>query len=101
MGSFLWLVLTLLCHPLRDLPQALNREQRRFGDSETGVSWPAVVGQAGRDSSMIPVGQANDEVRIWPTAHPNELDALTMQGMMGMGDRDPFQRWFVKGGSVL
>ena len=50
---------------------------------------------------MIAIGHANDEVGIWPSAHSNELHTLAMQGMMGMGYRDPFQRWFVKGGSVL
>jgi hypothetical protein len=29
------------------------------------------------------------------------LHALAVQRMMRMGDRDPFQRWLVKGGSVL
>jgi hypothetical protein len=50
---------------------------------------------------VIAVGHANDQVRIWPSADPNELDALAMQRMMGMGYRDPFHRWVVKGGSVL
>jgi hypothetical protein len=95
MGSF------LLPDPLRDLPQALNREQRGFSDTEIRTSWPCVVGQAGCDGSVIAVGHANDEVRIWPAPNADELDALAVQGMMGMGHRHPFHRSFGKGGSVL
>ena len=39
--------------------------------------------------------------RIGPSADADELHALTVQGMMGMGHRYPFQSWVVKGGSVL
>ncbi len=95
------MALTLLCHPLRNLPQPLNREQRGFDDNEIGVRWAAVVGQAGRDGSMIAIGQANDEVRIWSASHTNELNALAVQGMVRVSHGHPFHRWLAKGGSVL
>src|SRR5258707_10950342 len=87
---------SLLGNPLRDLPQSLNREQRGFGDTETRISWPRVVGQAGSDSSMIAVGHANDEVRICPASHTNELDALAVQRMGGVRHGHPFLRSFGK-----
>jgi len=91
----------LLCHPLSDLPQPLNRKQRQFGGRESRVCWPAVVGQACCDGSMVTVGQANDEVRIGSASNPNELHALPMQRMVGVRHGHPFHRRFGKGGSVL
>ncbi len=93
--------LSLLLNESSHLPQSFKREQRWFCGAVIGLRHTRIVSQARGDGSVIAIRHANDEVRIWPTAHPNELDVLSMQGMMGMGDRDPFQRWFVKGGSVL
>jgi len=92
--------LSLLRNPLSHLPQSRKREQRWFCGAMISLRRSCVVSQAGCDGPVVAVGHANDQVRIWPTAHPNELDTLAMQGMMGMGHRDPFHRWFVKGGSV-
>jgi hypothetical protein len=91
----------LLLNEASHLPQPFKREQRWFCVAVIGLKRTCIVSQARSYRSMIAIRHANDEVRIWPTAHPNELDTLAMQGMMGMSDRDPFQRWFVKGGSVL
>ena len=93
--------LSLLLNELSHVPQSFKREQRRFCGAGIGLRCTRIVSQAGGDGSVIAVGHANDQVRIWPSSDPNELDALAMQGMMGMGYRDPFHRWFVKGGSVL
>ena len=93
--------LSLLRNPLSHLPQSFKREQRWFCGAGIGLRCTRIVSQAGGDGSVIAVGHANDQVRIWPSSDPNELDTLAMQGMMGMGYRDPFHRWFVKGGSVL
>ena len=101
MVSSLRLTRTLLHDPLCNLPQPLNRKQRWLGDREIGVSWPAIVGQAGSDGSVIAIGQANDEVRITPTSNTNELDALAIQRMVRVSDGHPFHRRFAKGGSVL
>ena len=95
------MTLTLLCYPLRNLPQPLNREQRGFGGREMGITWPAVVRQAGDDGSMVTVGQANDEVRIRPTSNTDEPNALALQRMVRVSQRHPFHRRFAKGGSVL
>lgn len=92
---------SLLSDPLRDLPQPLNREQRGFNSTEIGISWSCIVGQAGCDGSVIAIGHANDEVRIWPASHANELDALTVQWVVWMSHGHPFRRQFAKRGSVL
>ena len=101
MLSSRFLVLALLPGPLCDLPQSLNREQWRFGHAEIRIWCSGVVGQAGGDSPVVAVRHTNDEVRIWPSAHPDELDALAMQRMMGMGHSHPFLRSLGKGGSGL
>jgi hypothetical protein len=88
-------------NPLGHLPQAFKQEQGRFHGVGINEGRTCVVSQAGGDSSVIAIGHADDQVRIGPSSDPNELDALAMQGMMGMGYHDPFHRWFVKGGSVL
>jgi hypothetical protein len=101
MASWRRVTLTLLCYPLRDLPQPLNREQRGFAGREMGITWPAVVRQAGGDGSMVTVGQANDEVRIRPSSNTDEPNALAMQRMMRVSHPHPFHRRFGKGGSLL
>src|SRR5579859_2512770 len=88
-------------YPLSDLPQSLNRKQGRINGRDIGVWWSIVVRQARGNGSMITIGQANDEVRIWPSAYPNELDQLSVQRVVRMGDRHPFRRRVAKRGSVL
>jgi hypothetical protein len=93
--------LSLLLNELSHVPQSFKREQRWFCGTGIGLRRTRIVSQAGGDGSVIAVGHADDQVRIWPSSDPNELDTLAMQGMMGMGYHDPFHRWVVKGGSVL
>ena len=99
--SALWLAFVLLLDPLCDPPQSLNREQGWVHGGDIRVGRPVVVGQTRGNGSVIAIGQANDEVGIWPSADANELHALAVQGMMWMGHRHPFQSWLVKGGNVL
>ncbi len=91
----------LLRNPLGHLPQAFKQEQGRFHGVGINEGRACVVCQAGGDGCVIAVRQAHDEIRIWTSPDADKLHALAMQGMMGMGYRDPFLRWFVKGGSVL
>jgi hypothetical protein len=91
----------LLRNPLGHLPQAFKQKQGRFHGVRIDEGGTCVIRQAGGNGAVIAVRQADNQVRISSSAHPNELHALAVQGMMGMGDRDPFLRWFVKGGSVL
>jgi hypothetical protein len=100
-ASWRHVTLTLVCNPLSNLPPSFNRKQRWFGDREIGVIWPAVVRQAGGDGSVIAIGQANDEIRIWSASYTDEPNALAIQRMMRMSHRHPFHRRFGKGGSLL
>src|SRR6266849_1049844 len=95
------IALVLLRNKLGHLPQSFNREQRRLCRSGISRRRARIIRQAGSNRSMIAIRHANDEVGIGPSADANELHALTVQGMMGMGHRDPFQRWLIKGGNVL
>ena len=91
----------LLRNPLGNSPEPFNREQGWFCFIGIGFSWSCVIRQTRGDGAMIPIRHTDDEVRIRPTPNTNELHTLTMQGVMRMGHRHPFQRWLVKGGSVL
>ena len=86
---------------LSHLPQSFKREQGWFCGAGIGFRRPCIVSQAGGNGSVIAIRHADDQVGIWPTSNTNELYALAMQRMMRMGHRHPFQRWLVKGGSVL
>jgi hypothetical protein len=51
-----------------------------------------VVRAAQGDGGVAPVWEPDDEVGILPAAKANDLDALTAQGVMRMGDGDESQR---------
>ena len=91
----------MLRNELGDLPESFNQEQGRFTLLGIGLSRTRIICQARGNRDVIAIGQANDQVRVWPTTHPNELDTLPRQGMVRMGDGHPFHRWRGKGGSVL
>ncbi len=101
MPSWKQVELSLLLNEARYLPQSFKREQGWFCSVRSGFRCPYVISQARCDGSVIPIRHTDDEIRVRSSADPNELHALTVQGMVWVGDRHPFQRWFVKGGSVL
>lgn len=101
MVSSLRSVLVLLLDPLRDSPQPLNREQWWVHGGNIRIGGSIVVSQARCNGSVIAIGQANDEVGMWSSAHSNELDALAMQWMVRVTHPHPFHRRFAKGGSAL
>jgi hypothetical protein len=91
----------LLHNPLGYLPQAFKQEQGRFHGVRIDGGSTCVICQAGGNPSVIPIGQADNQVRIAPSANTDELHALAVQRVVRVGDCDPFQRWLVKGSSVL
>ena len=101
MTSWKRIELMLLLNKLGNSPKPFNREQGGFCLTGISLASSCVISQTGSNGSMIAIGHANDEIGIRPSANSNELHALTVQGMMRVGDGDPFHRWFVKGGSVL
>jgi hypothetical protein len=52
----------------------------------------SVVGAAQGDCGMPPVRETDDEIRIISAAKPDNLDPLTSERMMGMGDGDESRR---------
>ena len=93
--------LVLLRNPLGNSPEPFNREQGWFCSPRSGFRWSCVICQTRCNGSVIAIRHADDEIGVRPSANPNELHALTVQGMMWMGHRHPFLRWFGKRGSVL
>jgi hypothetical protein len=51
-----------------------------------------VIGAAQGDGGMSPVRVSDDEIRINPPAETDDLDPLSAEGMMGMGDGDESRR---------
>src|SRR4051794_4807490 len=51
-----------------------------------------VVRAAHGDGGMVPVGESNDEIRIEPSAEPDDLDPLSAERMMRMSDGDESRR---------
>jgi hypothetical protein len=51
-----------------------------------------VVGATHRDGGVPSVGEADDEIGVDPPAQADDLDALTAEGMVRMGDGDRSRR---------
>ena len=51
-----------------------------------------VVGAAQGDGGVSSVRESDDEVGVEPAAQANDLDALTAEGVMRMGDGDESRR---------
>jgi hypothetical protein len=62
---------------------------------------PASVRPAHGNRRMRAIAQADNEVWINTPADTDDCTALTTEGVMGMSDGHPFQRWLEKRGSVL
>jgi hypothetical protein len=62
---------------------------RRWGRD---VGGQAVVGAAQGDGGVAAVREPDDEVGVVPAAQANDLDALTAEGVMRVGNRDGSRR---------
>jgi hypothetical protein len=51
-----------------------------------------IVRAAHGDGGMVPVRESDDEIRIDPTAELDDLDPLSAERVMGMGDGDESRR---------
>ena len=60
-----------------------------------------IVRAAHGDGGMVPVRESDDEIGIEPSADPDDLDLLSAERVMGMGDGDESRRGLGGGGSVL
>jgi hypothetical protein len=59
------------------------------------------VGAAHGDGGMVPVRESDDEIGIEASADLDDLDLLSAERVMGMGDGDESRRGLGKGGIVL
>ena len=59
---------------------------------ELALGRGGIVGAAHGDGGMVPVRESDDEIRIEPSAEPDDLDPLSAERMMRMGDGDESQR---------
>jgi hypothetical protein len=77
---------------LDDLAQA--REVEQVPGSRLGrvARCGRIVGAAQGDRRVAPVREPDDEIGISPSAQANDLDALTAEGVMRMGDGDESRR---------
>ena len=60
-----------------------------------------IVGAAHGDGGMVPVRESDDEIGIEPSAELDDLDLLSTERVMGMGDGHESRRGLGGGGSVL
>jgi hypothetical protein len=60
-----------------------------------------IVRAAHGDGGMVPVRESDDEIGIEPSAEPDDLDLLSTERVMGMGDGHESRRGLGGGGSVL
>jgi hypothetical protein len=60
-----------------------------------------IVSAAHGDGGMVPVRESDDEIGIEPSADLDDLDLLSAERVMGMGDGDESRRGLGGGGSVL
>ena len=86
---------------LEDLTKAVEVEEVIRPRREIALGWGGIVGAGQGDGGMPPVGESDDEIRVNSPAEPNDLDSLSAERMMRMGDGDKSQRWSGRGGSVL
>jgi hypothetical protein len=79
---------------LNDRPQALEVEQVLGGGRSRVLGRGERVGAAQGDGGVTSVREPDDEVGVDPPAQADNLDALTAEGVMRMGDGDKSRsRW--------
>ena len=72
---------------------------RRRGGSGLGRS--EIIGAAQRNGRMPPIRESDDEIRINSAAEADDLDPLSAERMMRMGDGDESRDWLGQRGSAL
>ena len=73
---------------LEDLTKAVEIEEVIRPRRGIALGWGGIVGAAQGDGGMPPVRESDDEIRINSPAEPDDLDPLSAERMMGMGDGD-------------
>ena len=86
---------------LEDLTEAVEIEEVIGPRRQLILRRREIIGAAQGDGGMPPVGESDDQIRINSPAEPNDLDPLSAERMMRMGDGDEIRRRFGTGGSAL
>ncbi len=73
---------------LEDLTKAVEIEEVIRPWPGIALGWGGIVGAGQGDGGISPVGESDDEIRINSPAEPNDLDPLSAERMMRMGDGD-------------
>ena len=77
---------------LEDLTEAVEIQEVIRPWREIALGRGEIVGAAQGDGGMPPVRESDDEIRIDSAAEPDDLDPLSAERMMGMGDGDESRR---------
>ena len=86
---------------LEDLPEAVEIQEVNRPGWGISLRGREIIRAAQGDGGMPSVGESDDEVRIDSPTETNDLDALSAEGVMGMGDGDESRRRLGRGGSAL
>jgi hypothetical protein len=73
---------------LNDRPEAAEVEQVLGRGPGWILGGREVVGAAHRDGGVSPVRETDDEIGVDSSARANDLNALTTEGVVRMGDGD-------------
>jgi len=88
-------------HEAHDLAQPIECEQRRWVAWRRLCRHARIVGGTHGERRVSPIRELDDQVWINTLSDPDQLDLLTAQRVIGMGDRDRFRRRLGQWGSVL
>ena len=86
---------TVVSHALEELEgltKAVEIEEVIRPRRGIALGWGGRVGAAQGDGGRPPVGESDDEIRIKSPAEPDDLDPLSAERMMRMGDGDESRR---------
>ena len=86
---------------LEDLPQAVEIQEVNWPGRGINLWWREIIGAAQGDGGMPSVGESDDEIGIDSPTETNDLDALSTEGVMWMGDGDESRRRLGRRGSAL
>ena len=87
--------LTVVSHALDELEDLTKaREVEEVIRARRGMvpGRGGIIGAAQGDGGMPPVGESDDEIGIKSPAEPNDLDPLSAERVMRMGDGDESRR---------
>ncbi len=86
---------------LEDLPEAVEIQEVNWPGRGISLRGREIIRAAQGDGGMPSVGESDDEIGIDSPTETNDLDALSTEGVMGMGDGDESRRRLGRRGSAL